>query len=105
MALLEIENLSVEFPSATGTVRAVDGVSLKLSAGELLGVVGESGSGKSLTMLAVLGLVPHPGRVTAARVAFHRRALPTLSDRERRQICGKPDATIFQCPPPSLSPW
>jgi len=61
MALLEIENLSVEFPTATGMARAVDGVSVTVSKGELLGVVGESGSGKSLTMLAVMGLVPYPG--------------------------------------------
>jgi dipeptide transport system ATP-binding protein len=104
MALLEIENLSVEFPTATGTVRAVDGVSLILSEGELLGVVGESGSGKSLTMLAVMGLVPHPGRVTADRLSFKDRDLLTLSNRERRQLTGKSIAMIFQEPTTSLNP-
>jgi dipeptide transport system ATP-binding protein len=104
MALLEIKNLSVEFPSATGMVRAVDGVSLTLSAGELLGVVGESGSGKSLTMLAVMGLVPYPGRVTADRLAFKGRDLLTLSDRERRRLSGKCVAMIFQDPTTSLNP-
>src|SRR5258708_5432795 len=104
MALLEIENLSVEFPSATGTVRAVDGVSLVLSEGELLGVVGESGSGKSLTMLAVMGLVPYPGRVTADRLTFKNRDLLTLSTRERRRLTGKSIAMIFQEPTTSLNP-
>ncbi|MFL5127159.1 MAG: ATP-binding cassette domain-containing protein, partial [Microvirga sp.] len=58
MPLLELENLSVDFPSAGGVMRAVDGVSLSLDEGEVLGVVGESGSGKSVTMLALMGLVP-----------------------------------------------
>jgi dipeptide transport system ATP-binding protein len=104
MALLEIENLSVEFPSATGMVRAVDGVSLVLSEGELLVVVGESGSGKSLTMLAVMGLVPYPGRVTADRLRFKDLDLLTLSARERRALTGKSVAMIFQEPATSLNP-
>ena len=66
MPLLEIENLSVEFPTAAGIMRAVDGVSLRLEEGEVLGVVGESGSGKSVTMLALMRLVACPGRVRAA---------------------------------------
>ena len=104
MALLEIEDLSVEFPTARGKVRAVEGVSLALSAGELLGVVGESGSGKSLAMLAVMGLVPFPGRVTARRLAFKGRDLLTLSARQRRQLAGKSIAMIFQDPTTSLNP-
>jgi dipeptide transport system ATP-binding protein len=104
MALLEIENLSVEFPSATGMVRAVDQVSFILSEGELIGVVGESGSGKSLAMLAVMGLVPYPGRVTAERLTFKGRDLLATSDRERRQLIGKSVAMIFQEPTTSLNP-
>src|SRR5437879_1943027 len=104
MALLEIENLSVEFPSAAGPVRAVDRVSLALGEGELLGVVGESGSGKSLTMLAVMGLIPAPGRVTADRLAFRNRDLLALADRERRQLTGKTIAMIFQEPTTCLNP-
>src|SRR5437899_516013 len=104
MALLEIENLSVEFPSANGIVRAVDRVSLTLCAVELRGVVGESGSGKRLTMLAVMGLVPYPGRVTADRLTFKDRDLLTLSRRERRQLTGKSVAMIFQEPTTSLNP-
>src|SRR5205807_6023084 len=98
MALLEIANLSVQFPTAGGTMRAVDEVTLSLREGEVLGVVGESGSGKSVTMLAVMGLVPFPGRVTADRLAFNGRDLLTLSDRDRRQLTGKDVAMVFQEP-------
>ena len=67
MALLEIEDLHVEFPSQGGVLRAVEGVSLSLDEGEVLGIVGESGSGKSVTMLALMGLLAAPGRVRAKR--------------------------------------
>ena len=70
MALLEIEDLHVDFPTRGGVLRAVDGVSLTLDEGEVLGIVGESGSGKSVTMLALMGLVAYPGRVRADRLAF-----------------------------------
>ncbi|MEY4738588.1 MAG: transporter ATP-binding protein, partial [Pseudomonadota bacterium] len=65
MALLEIENLSVAFPSHNGVMHAVDGMNLSIDAGEVLGIVGESGSGKSVTMMALMGLVSFPGRVKA----------------------------------------
>jgi len=104
MPLLEIENLSVEFPTAAGVMRAVDGVSLRLEEGEVLGVVGESGSGKSVTMLALMGLVAYPGRVRADRLAFAGRDLLTMSDGERRKLAGKDVAMIFQEPTTSLNP-
>jgi dipeptide transport system ATP-binding protein len=104
MALLEIENLSVAFPSRTATGRAVDGVSIVVAAGQSLGVVGESGSGKSLTMLAVMGLVPYPGQLTVDRLAFKDRDLTRLSGRERRRLAGKSMAMIFQDPMTSLNP-
>ncbi|MGY3454545.1 ABC transporter ATP-binding protein [Bradyrhizobium sp. USDA 4353] len=104
MPLLEIENLSVAFPSRNGMVRAVDGVSLTLDAGEVLGIVGESGSGKSVGMLALMGLVPHPGRVDADKLLFEGRDLQRLSDRERRALTGKDVAMIFQEPTTSLNP-
>ncbi len=104
MSLLEIENLSVEFPTASGMVRAVDGVSLTLSEGEVLGIVGESGAGKSLAMLAVMGLVPYPGRVSADRLSFQGRDLLMLSAGERRRLTGKSVAMIFQEPATSLNP-
>jgi dipeptide transport system ATP-binding protein len=85
-------------------MRAVDGVGLRLDQGEVLGVVGESGSGKSVTMLALMGLVPFPGRVAADRLTFDGRDLLTLSDRERRKLTGKDVAMIFQEPTTSLNP-
>src|SRR5260370_1829123 len=104
MPLLEIENLSVEFPSQNGMVRAVDGVNITLEKGEVLGIVGESGSGKSVGMLALMGLVPYPGRVQADKLLFEGRNLQTLSDRERRALIGKDVAMIFQEPTTSLNP-
>src|SRR5262249_7533964 len=69
-ALLEIRNLVVEFPTARGVFRAVDGLDLTLDAGAIVGIVGESGSGKSVAMLAVMGLIGWPGRVRADRLHF-----------------------------------
>lgn len=104
MPLLEIKNLSVEFPSQNGMVRAVDGVDITLEKGEVLGIVGESGSGKSVGMLALMGLVPYPGRVQADKLLFEGRDLQTLSERERRALTGKDVAMIFQEPTTSLNP-
>ena len=104
MPLLEIEDLQVEFPSHSGVLHAVEGASLALDEGEVLGIVGESGSGKSVTMLALMGLVAYPGRVRAKRLAFAGRDLLALSDRERRSVVGKDIAMIFQEPTTSLNP-
>jgi dipeptide transport system ATP-binding protein len=104
MPLLEIEDLHVEFPGQGATMHAVDGLSLRLDEGEVLGIVGESGSGKSVTMLALMGLVPFPGRVRAQRMAFAGRDLLTLSTRERRALTGRDVAMIFQDPTTSLNP-
>src|ERR1043166_813466 len=104
MPLLEVENLSVTFPAQGGVLRAVEGVSMRLDRGEVLGIVGESGSGKSVGMLAVMGLVPFPGRVTADRLRFAGRDLLSLSDAERRALTGKDVAMIFQEPTTSLNP-
>ncbi|MET1026887.1 MAG: oligopeptide/dipeptide ABC transporter ATP-binding protein [Dongiaceae bacterium] len=102
--LLEIRNLSVEFQTHRGPFRAVDGIDMTLEAGELLGVVGESGSGKSVTMLAVMGLIAWPGKVTADRMTFDGIDLMALSPRARRKIVGKDIAMIFQEPMTSLNP-
>ncbi len=104
MALLEIENLSVEFPSHNGTMHAVDGVSLTVDSGEVLGIVGESGSGKSVTMMALMGLVAYPGRVRADKLRFDGHDLLALSERERRRLTGKDLSMIFQDPTTSLNP-
>ena len=104
MALLEIEDLTVEFPTQAGVLRAVDGVSLSLDEGDVLGIVGESGSGKSVTMLALMGLIPFPGRVRARRLAFAGRDLAQLPARERQRVLGRDIAMIFQEPTTSLNP-
>ena len=104
MALLEIENLVVEFETASGMFRAVDGVSIKVDKSEVLAIVGESGSGKSVSMLAVMGLLPWTARVTADRMVFDGTDLAKLSPKERRRIVGKDMAMIFQEPMASLNP-
>ncbi|MFO1120761.1 MAG: ABC transporter ATP-binding protein [Hyphomicrobiales bacterium] len=104
MALLEIENLSVEFRTSAGPFRAVDRVSLTVDAGEVLAIVGESGSGKSVSMLAVMGLLPWTATVTADRMSFEGRDLLAMTAKQRRQIIGKDIAMIFQEPMSSLNP-
>jgi dipeptide transport system ATP-binding protein len=104
VALLEVVDLHVEFPGHGAVMHAVDGVDLSLDEGEVLGIVGESGSGKSVTMLALMGLVPFPGRVRARRLRFAGDDLLTLSSKARRQLTGKDVAMIFQEPTTSLNP-
>ena len=104
MALLEIKNLSVQFPSKQSVMHAVDGVSLSIEAGEVLGIVGESGSGKSVTMMALMGLVAYPGVVKADTLRFDGHDLLALSPRERNKLIGKDIAMIFQDPTTSLNP-
>src|SRR5690606_27847492 len=104
MALLEIENLVVEFETASGMFRAVDGVSISVDRSEVLAIVGESGSGKSVSMLAVMGLLPWTAKVSADRMIFDGDDLTKLSPKERRRIVGKDMAMIFQEPMASLNP-
>ncbi len=104
MALLEIENLTVEFKTGSGSFRAVDGVSLAVDKGEVLAIVGESGSGKSVSMLAVMGLLPWTAKVTADRMSFEGKNLLGMTANERRRIIGKDIAMIFQEPMSSLNP-
>jgi dipeptide transport system ATP-binding protein len=104
MALLEIENLVVEFETASGPFRAVDGISLSVDKGEVLAIVGESGSGKSVSMLAVMGLLPWTAKVTADRMTFAGTDLLSLEPQQRRRIVGKDMSMIFQEPMASLNP-
>ncbi|PBB80422.1 nickel import ATP-binding protein NikD [Mesorhizobium sp. WSM3879] len=104
MALLDIQNLIVEFQTASGPFRAVDGVSLRVDEREVLAIVGESGSGKSVSMLAVMGLLPWTAAVTADRMTFGGRDLLKMGPAERRKIIGKDIAMIFQEPIASLNP-
>lgn len=104
MALLDIQNLVVEFQTASGPFRAVDGVSLHVDEREVLAIVGESGSGKSVSMLAVMGLLPWTAKVTADKMSFGGRDLLKLGPAERRKIVGKDMSMIFQEPMASLNP-
>jgi len=104
VALLEIRNLSVEFQTAMGAFRAVDGVDLAIEDGEVLGIVGESGSGKSVTVLALMGLLPWTASVKADRLSFDGRDMLAMPAHERRRIVGKDMAMIFQEPMTSLNP-
>ena len=104
MALLEIEELTVEFATVGGLFRAVDNLSLEVAPSDVLSIVGESGSGKSVAMLAVMGLLPWTAKVTARHMRFNGTDLMTLDTAQRRRIIGKDIAMIFQEPMSSLNP-
>ena len=103
-ALLEVQDLTVEFPTRRGVLRALDGVSLSIAPGEVLGVVGESGAGKSLTGAAIIGLLEPPGRVSGGKVLLDGQRIDTLSDHRMRHIRGKQIGAIFQDPLTTLNP-
>ena len=104
MALLEIERLQTHFRAGEGVVRAVEGVSLTIEAGETLAVVGESGCGKSVTAMSILRLVPEPPARIAGSVRFAGRDLLALPESEMRKIRGNEISMIFQEPMSSLNP-
>ena len=103
-ALLEVRGLAVAFDTARGRFNAVEGIDLDVAPGEVLCVVGESGSGKSVSMLAVMGLLPPAGRVSADRVAFRGADLLSISPKARRHLIGRDVAMVFQEPTSSLNP-
>jgi oligopeptide transport system ATP-binding protein len=102
---LSVRNLQISFPTDYGTVHVVDDVSFDVADGETLGIVGESGSGKSMTSLALLGLVPRPGSITAGEISFESRELTKLSEPELRKVRGARIAMVFQDPMTSLNPF
>ena len=102
--ILSVDDLKVSFATDGGRVRAVDGVSFELAAGEILAVVGESGSGKSVTAQTVLGLTRAPNATITGDVHFDGRNLTTLSERDLRDVRGERIAMIFQDPMTSLNP-
>jgi peptide/nickel transport system ATP-binding protein len=105
-ALLQVSDLAVSFPAADGgdDLRVVDGISLALEKGKTLGVVGESGCGKSITALALLGLVPAPGRITGGSILFGGTDLRQLPEAGMRALRGNRIAMIFQEPATALNP-
>ena len=104
MAILNIRNLTVRFATATGSFTAVDGVDISVDRGEVLAIVGESGSGKSVSMLAVMGLLPDTATVTADEMTYDGRDLLAMPASERRRLIGREITMIFQEPIASLNP-
>ena len=103
--LLEVEDLHVHFVTTRGVVRAVEGISYKVRAGEVVALVGESGCGKSVSSLAIMRLLAKPaGRIVAGRILFQGRNLLDLSEDDMREIRGRDIAMIFQEPMSSLNP-
>jgi peptide/nickel transport system ATP-binding protein len=102
--LLLVENLQTHFGTLDGVVRAVEGLSFYIDAGETVAIVGESGCGKSVTSMSILRLIPEPPGKVAGRVSFLGRELLDLSEPEMRQIRGKDISMIFQEPMTSLNP-
>ena len=104
MALLNIRNLTVRFATATGSFTAVDGIDVHVDRGEVLAIVGESGSGKSVSMLAVMGLLPDTATITADEMTYDGRDISRLTASERRKLIGREITMIFQEPVASLNP-
>ena len=104
MALLEVDHLTVEFPTRRGVLRALDGVSFSIAAGEILGVVGESGAGKSLTGAAIIGLLEPPGRVAGGQIRFDGQQIQNLAPDQMRKLRGRQIGAIFQDPLTTLNP-
>ena len=104
MALLEVENLQTHFGTPDGVVRAVQGLSFHIDAGETLAIVGESGCGKSVTSMSILRLVQTPPGKIVGRIGFNGRDLLAASETEMRAIRGNDISMIFQEPMTSLNP-
>jgi peptide/nickel transport system ATP-binding protein len=103
-ALLEVRDLCVEFPGRRQTLRALDGVSFSISAGEVVGIVGESGAGKSLTGAAIIGLLEPPGRIASGEIRLNGRRIDHLGAEAMRRVRGREIGAIFQDPLTSLNP-
>ena len=102
--LLSVRDLTVEFPTRRGTLRALDRVSFDIAPGEILGVVGESGAGKSLTGAAIIGLLEPPGRIAGGEIRLEDTRLDNLPYEQLRRIRGRRIGTIFQDPLTTLNP-
>ena len=102
--LLEINNLSVDFPSRRGQVSAVNKVSIAVAKGEVLGLVGESGAGKSTVGISVINLLEPPGLISGGEIIFDGTRIDQLSNEEMRKLRGTKIGTIFQDPQTSLNP-
>jgi peptide/nickel transport system ATP-binding protein len=103
-AVLEVTDLRTSFFTRAGEVKSVDGVSLTVGRGEVLGLVGESGSGKSVTGFSIMGLIDPPGRIVSGSIRLNGREFVGLSEDEMRKVRGREIAMIFQDPMMTLNP-
>jgi peptide/nickel transport system ATP-binding protein len=105
MSLLDIKGLRVHYVTDDGVVRAVNGIDLRLNAGETLGLVGETGAGKTTTALSIIGLIPDPpGKIVEGEIIFEDHDLLKASEKEMRKIRGEKISMIFQDPMTALNP-
>ncbi len=104
MALLDVRDLIVEFPTRMGVLRALDRISFSIDSGEILGIVGESGAGKSLTGAAIIGLLERPGRVAGGEITLDGQRIDNLPPEALRKVRGRRIGTIFQDPLTTLNP-
>jgi peptide/nickel transport system ATP-binding protein len=104
MSLLEVRDLQTHFFTRAGVLKAVDGVSFDVAAGEVVGLVGESGSGKSVTALSILGLVEAPGQIVGGSVRLDGQELVGLDHEALRRLRGQRIAMVFQDPMSVLNP-
>jgi oligopeptide/dipeptide ABC transporter ATP-binding protein len=102
--LLEVKGLKTRFRVRDSTVYSVEGASLRVGAGEKLGVVGESGSGKSVTALSIMGMIRYPGRIVEGEILFNGRDLTKAPESELRKLRGRVIAMVPQNPLTSLNP-
>ncbi|QWF49224.1 ABC transporter ATP-binding protein [Bordetella hinzii] len=103
-ALLQVNHLSVEFPTRRGTLKALDDVSFSIAPGEVLGVGGESGAGKSLTGAAIIGLLEPPGHISGGEILLEGRRIDNLPEEQMRRVRGREIGAVFQDPLTSLNP-
>ncbi|NRG16683.1 ABC transporter ATP-binding protein [Rhizobiales bacterium] len=101
---LQVTDLKTHFFTRAGVAKAVDGVTLSVDRGEVLGLVGESGSGKTVTGFSILGLVDHPGRIVSGSIRLNGEELVGKPEAELRRIRGRKVAMIFQDPMMTLNP-
>ena len=104
VALLEVDQLCVEFATRHGGLRALSDVSFAIAPGEVLGIVGESGAGKSLTGAAIIGLLQPPGRISGGRIVYDGQRIDTLAGDAMRRLRGWQIGSIFQDPMTALNP-